>query len=718
MNTNPRRLISGLACLSLLFGVSAVSAQDNTEVPGPDTLFLTWFGDPTTSIVAQWLEEGEPLPMVKGATDEVPAFDAPRVEGVVIDGDSGEWEEAGLDVGYLAGEDGAVYDSTDLDASAKIAWDERGLLVMVRVSDDVTNESDDIESLWSADSIEYFVSTGVGSNQRYQVLIAPGADGEQAQSQQWQYDYRRDRDSDIDVEYASKVTEGGYVVELLLPWSNLGITPADGDEVAFQFYVNDRDDEGDAKGVWWHVDRDAHEHPESMYAVRLTDKAGKGAAGRAKAVLDEGRAEMVVWADASLVGQTVTATSGGRAIGKADMFEHNGGALAKIILGDAPEGTRLGTIHAEVDGETIAYAKPLKWMTVTRPDDVDVFYDILAGADAGSAVSSSIMDTAVAKPFGAHSGLFVYRASFNELKPGGEYALRVGGPDAMPQRFRTAPATLDEPFVFAEGGDVGTGRKVAPLHKIAGSWSPRFGLIGGDCAYANGRTPHLWVKFLRLWRENMVDPDGRLIPMLCAIGNHEVDGSWGQPRERSPFFLALFDGLYPEHSYAAVDFGDYMSLVLLDSGHLSSHGSQTEWLDATLAQRSEVPHLFTAYHVPAYPSHRDFDGKYSELARRFWVPLFEKHGVDVSFEHHDHTYKRTHRLTAGVPDPNGVLYMGDGAWGVTARELRTPEERPYLAKSASASHVIRVTLDGDQRNFLAVDHEGNVIDQYPESDSD
>lgn len=651
--------------------------------------------------------------MVEGATDEVPAFDAPNLDGVVIDGETDDWAGRGLDVGYLAGEDGAVYDKADLGASAKIAWDERGLLVVVSVSDDTAVESDNIESLWSADSIEFFVATGVGTDQRYQVLIAPGADSEDAQPKQWQYDYRHDRDGKLTVEYASKIIEGGYVVELLLPWSNLGIKPTEDDEVAIQFYVNDRDAEGDAKGVWWHPDRDAHEVPESMYAVRLSENPGRGAIGRAKVVLDEGRAEMVVWADTSLVGQAVTATSGGQVIGKTDFVEHHGGSLAKIILGDAPEGTCWGTIHAEVEGETIAYAKPLKWMTVTHPDDVEVFYDI--GADAGSVVSSSIKATAVPKPFGPHSGLFLYRAVFNELKPGGEYALRIGDYDATPLRFRTAPATMDGPLVFAEGGDVGVSKRVAPLHKIAASWSPLFGLVGGDCAYANGRTPQLWVKYLKLWRENMVDSEGRLIPMLCAIGNHEVNGSWNQPRERSPFFLALFDGLYPENSYAAVDFGDYLSLVLLDSGHLSSHESQTAWLDTTLAQRSNVPHVFTAYHVPAYPSHRDFDGKYSERARRYWVPLFDKHGVDVSFEHHDHTYKRTHVMTAGKPDPDGVLYMGDGAWGQSSRTIATPEERPYLAKSVSASHVIRVTLDGDQRSFLAVDTEGNVIDQYPES---
>ena len=67
----------------------------------------------------------------------------------------------------------------------------------------------------------------------------------------------------------------------------------------------------------------------------------------------------------------------------------------------------------------------------------------------------------------------------------------------------------------------------------------------------------------------MVGRDGRLIPMVACIGNHEVDGGYGKPREKAPFFYALFDGLFPETGYATLDFGDYLSLVLLDTGHTS-----------------------------------------------------------------------------------------------------------------------------------------------------
>ena len=714
MKTYPLRSGLMVSCCSLL--LCAVPALAEAPVEGPDTLFLTWFGDPTTSIVAQWLEDGEPLPVIKGGTDDIPAFDAPKLGGITVDGSADDWNGRGLDAGFLAGDDGRVDAEDDLSASAQIGWDDRGLLVVLRVRDDVADEAEDIKSLYSADSVELFVSTGVGSDQRYQVLISPGADAKRAEPRHGHYDYRSDRASgDLTFEYACTVEEGGYVIEVLLPWANLGTAPANGEQIGFQFYINDRDGEKDVKNIRWHPDHDANERPESMYALRLTDQAGDGAVARAKVIRETDMAQLVVWADETLAGLKVRATCAGHVIGGGVLEQKNGGAAATIDLAAAPQSSRWGTIHAELDGVTIAYARPLKWMTVSPPGPVKVVCESrIHAAFRGTYKPDEGLDTQV-KPFGDYTGLFLHRAEFKKLVPDETYELRIGGVEGASVSFRTAPATLNEPLVFAEGGDVGIWKNVAPLHTIAASWSPRFGLIGGDCAYANGRTPENWVAYLRLWRKHMVDPEGRLIPMLCAIGNHEVNGSFGQPISRAPFFNALFDGLFKGKTYASLDFGDYLSLILLDSGHVSAHdGAQAKWLDKALAKRENRPHLLTAYHVPAYPSHREFEGKYSELARQHWVPLFEKHGVDVSFEHHDHTYKRTHTMTAGVPDPKGVLYLGDGCWGMSPRTVATPEERPYLVKSVSAAHVIRVTLDGSERRFIAVDVEGNQIDQYPE----
>src|SRR5262249_21587197 len=158
------------------------------------------------------------------------------------------------------------------------------------------------------------------------------------------------------------------------------------------------------------------------------------------------------------------------------------------------------------------------------------------------------------------------------------------------------------------------------------------------------------------YSKTMIARDGRIIPMVTCIGNHEVDGAYGKQRDRAPFFYALFDGLYPETGYATLDFGDYLSLVLLDTGHTTPiAGAQTSWLEKALKARVDHPNLFVVNHVPAYPSYRNpeppkvkdgQDKKFGtgEEQRTHWVPLFEKYRVPVVLEHHDHTFKRSKLL--------------------------------------------------------------------------
>ena len=105
--------------------------------------------------------------------------------------------------------------------------------------------------------------------------------------------------------------------------------------------------------------------------------------------------------------------------------------------------------------------------------------------------------------------------------------------------------------------------------------------------------------------------------MVVCIGNHEVNGGYGKPRKDAPFYFALHDGLYAERSYATLDFGDYLSLVLLDTGHVAPiDGEQTDWLDKTLAERTDRPHLIAVNHVPAYPSYRKSEGAGDKAGNR------------------------------------------------------------------------------------------------------
>jgi hypothetical protein len=307
----------------------------------------------------------------------------------------------------------------------------------------------------------------------------------------------------------------------------------------------------------------------------------------------------------------------------------------------------------------------------------------------------------------------IFRAELTGLQPGEEYIFRVGA-DSAEQRFRTMPAKDTNPIHFVSGGDCGTGSPARQINELAAKQAPMFAILGGDLAYENGVSPDRFLNFLDNYSRDMRIDQQRLIPVIACIGNHEVDGGYEKPRKDAPFFYAMFDGLFPETSYAALDFGEYMSLVLLDTNHTSPiGGAQTDWLERTLKQREDCPNVFVVNHVPAYPSHRNFKGTdekpgTGEENRRHWCPLFERYNVDAVLEHHDHTYKRTHPLLDGRPNEKGVLYLGDGSWG-QIRKL-AEDERPYLAVASESYHLSLHRIEGEQRFHLALADSGRVVD--------
>jgi hypothetical protein len=311
--------------------------------------------------------------------------------------------------------------------------------------------------------------------------------------------------------------------------------------------------------------------------------------------------------------------------------------------------------------------------------------------------------------------LWVHRAELTGLKPGAEYRFRVG-PNPPTYRFRTMPAKATDAFHFISGGDCGVNTHAVANNILAAKQDPMFALIGGDLGYDNGRSADVSLSFIRNYSKHMVDGQGRMIPMVVCIGNHEVSGGYGKSRRNAPFYFALFDGLYPERSFATLDFGDYLSLVLLDTGHVAPiGGEQADWLDHALASRLDLPHLIAVNHVPAYPSYRASEGKggkegTGEGNRKHWVPLFERYNVDLVLEHHDHTFKRTHPLKGGhVDERGGILYLGDGSWG-KLRVPKAPEVRPYLASVSRSYHMTLHRLEGKQRFHMALEETGKIID--------
>lgn len=316
------------------------------------------------------------------------------------------------------------------------------------------------------------------------------------------------------------------------------------------------------------------------------------------------------------------------------------------------------------------------------------------------------------------------RVTLTGLEPGVNYEFAIGAPPARPadiRRFRTMPRDLNRPVSFVSGGDMmHTRARVDLMNATAGRRDPDFALLGGDLAYANGVSSSRWTDWLKSWMENAVTEDGRLIPIVVAIGNHEVRGGRnGKIPDDAPYFYSLFQ-LPDNRSYYALDFGKYLSLIVLDTQHTNPvAGAQAAWLGEALAARKDQQFVFVCYHYPAYgttkapPGKTPIDAPLSIAIREHWMPHWEKYGVTAVFENDHHNFKRTHRLRRHQrDDENGILYLGDGAWAVRTRTVPAPEVGWWLAKAEPRNHIFDVRLSaGGAALIRAVDIEGVVFDE-------
>lgn len=384
-------------------------------------------------------------------------------------------------------------------------------------------------------------------------------------------------------------------------------------------------------------------------------------------------------------------------------------------------------INSSVEGAKI-YDPAIIYLTWQRAPDttMTILWITEAERDADIVYYQRFGDSRWKQGCGTHSPLpeghgemLLHTVELTGLKPNTAYRFRTGS-DAVVHSFVTMPAELKSPFRFIVGGDVyhdSIEPVIESIHQAA-LFSPVFMLLGGDIAYAaskDTKQPEKWERwsdFLKVWKEHMVTPEGHMVPILPTTSNEDTKGRYNQPPENAPFFFALFPtpGL---PGYKVIDFADYMSIWLLDTGHINPiDGVQSHWLYKTMEERQAVPRKIAVYHVSSYPAKRPLDNKESPHIRAYWHPIFEKFGLEVAFEHHDHAYKRTHLIRDNKVDPRGVLYIGDGGFGVTTPRIpKKPEDTWYLAKSAAKRHFIVATIGNGEDNFRAIDSTGFVFDE-------
>lgn len=233
--------------------------------------------------------------------------------------------------------------------------------------------------------------------------------------------------------------------------------------------------------------------------------------------------------------------------------------------------------------------------------------------------------------------------------------------------------------------------------QTAASFSPDLALFGGDLAYSLDKESK-WLKMIFGLTTFFKKQDGDLIPIATACGNHDVH------KGKNSLFFTFFPQMRLS-TYFTFSFPGLLGVTVLDSGHFAPiEKKQKAFVEQALAEQQAIRNKIALYHVPAYPGVTSFQSPLSKKVRSHWCPLFSKFGVLACFEHHGHGYKRSKKI-------DGVTYLGDGGFGVSARKVKDPESTPYLKKTASLRHFFILDTFPDKMELSAIDSYGGVFDK-------
>lgn len=346
-------------------------------------------------------------------------------------------------------------------------------------------------------------------------------------------------------------------------------------------------------------------------------------------------------------------------------------------------------------------------------------------------------------PIKLPDGRRLYHIELRDLDPDEVYYFTIGDDFhayGKEMSFHTIPEDEKAPLRFVEGGDWENTPEAETLAVQAASMNPHATLLGGDypSLVLGLRDFAQWDSWLDAYARTMVTSEGCLIPMVMALGNHEVIGGFGQTKDQVPFFLHYFR--QGEKSYFSLPFGKKMQLFVLDSGHATPHGGeQSSWLAEELQRAKDLPVKIALYHVPLFPSlrfvekdliYRSLHGivelwkdkssadklfsRESALGKQHWLPLFDQYTLTVAFEHHDQALKRTKLIRYGKEDKEGTLYLGDGGWGSA---LQYPPIQGYFHTyfnelKGKVHFFWFVEINQNEIRYEAISSSGKVLDHY------
>ncbi len=238
----------------------------------------------------------------------------------------------------------------------------------------------------------------------------------------------------------------------------------------------------------------------------------------------------------------------------------------------------------------------------------------------------------------------------------------------------------------------------------------------------------------RLWGEwsDALGFISATVPSLPVPGNHDLHRAPGSPDAKSTLSVSPIWNMQfalPDNGPDAPElkgqsyFMDYQGVrfIALDVNVFANEAfdsqakqrvwdAQVNWLNKILASN---PNHWTivVQHQPLFAMAKGRD--YQEM-RAVLAPLYEKYGVDVVLQGHDHHYSRTHKIAQGrIVDPSapGVIYAISVS-GPKMYEVQEPNRKlmANVVEQTQCFQVVEVTPSA--LKYVAYSADGAIADKF------
>ncbi len=293
-----------------------------------------------------------------------------------------------------------------------------------------------------------------------------------------------------------------------------------------------------------------------------------------------------------------------------------------------------------------------------------------------------------------------HTARLHRLKSGTVYEYQVvsGNHLSKVQEFRTSESTPAN-FSFLWFGDTHNDEKTGKIYQEAVTRNPqaRFYVQSGDLVNT-GLYRNDWDELFgytgKAWAQR---------PFMSVPGNHDSQDGLGAWMYKEQFDLPT-NGPDASHHEFTYFFKYQDALFLMMDGTLPIEG-QAAWLEKTLAE-NPARWKFLGVHFPMFNAVEPYPD-----IQESWLPILEKHGVDLVMSGHFHYYMRSKPLSEFSDSKSQIRFVHSAATsgkfeseGQNVDEIVVSYSKDYLYQ--------KIDLTANTLTLTAYKADGEVLDTF------